>query len=420
MMMTYFGYIFFLLAIILSVIYRFPQFRMFRNVFRKNKAKSGGTSAYQTLLVTLAANLGTGNLVGVTTGVILGGPGVLFWMIIYAFFSCVFSYMENTLSQIYKEKMDGEFRGGACYYILKGMKSPLLGFIFAIYLLFTNTILFPPLQTNTISETGLEVYHIHPLVTGFILILLIWILVFRGTKIIVKTSEKIVPLMSVTFVAIVLVVLAFNFDRLPAVFSLIVSEGLTLKAFSWGLMSETMVIGIKRSMFSNEAGLGTMPSISAMADTDKPTDQGYFQMFGVFIDTIFLCTIMGIYILIYSPNLADFSGSDLIVNVFSQTFGALGPYLASFFLYTFAFASLCGGYYLGESNALYFSSHYRFNRRLIITVYRMLFLSGIIIGVTRTTLENFALVDAGMLALGSLNVFVIIWLSKINKRDLKN
>lgn len=418
--MTVFAYIFFIGAIILSVFYRFPQFKMFKYVFFKNETKSGGTSPYQTLLVSLGANIGTGNLVGVTTGIVIGGPGVIFWMIIYAFFSMIFSFLENTLSQVYKEKIDGEYRGGACYYIWKGLKSPILAIIFAFYLLLTNTILFPPIQTNTISEAGRLVYHISPIITGIILIFTIFILLFNGTKLIIKTSEKIVPLMSITYVLIIVIVLLFNLDKIPSVFSMIVSEGLTLKAFNVSLLASTMVIGIKRSMFSNEAGLGTLPSISAMADSKKPIDQGYFQMFGVFIDTILLCTLMGIFILIYTPNLASFTGSDLIINVFEQTFGHFGGILASFFLVTFAFASLCGQYYLGESNAIYISKYYKIKNRLMITVYRLLFILGVIIGITRTTLENFVLIDIGMLFLGSINLFVIIYLAKINKKYLKN
>lgn len=418
--MTVFAYIFFGLAIFLSILYRFPQFKMFKHVFKKNDSKSGGTTSYQTLLVSLGANIGTGNLVGVTTGIILGGPGVIFWMIIYAFFSMIFSFLENTLAQIYKEKIDGEFRGGACYYIRKGLNSPFLALLFAFYLLITNTILFPPIQTNTISETGRLVYHLSPLLTGIILIVLSFILFFQGTKLIIKTSERIVPFMSVTYVLIIIIIILFNIDKIPSVISMIISEGLTLKAFNVSLLTTTMVIGIKRSMFSNEAGLGTLPSISAMADSPKPIDQGYFQMFGVFIDTILLCTLMGIFILIYTPNLADFTGSDLIINVLEQTFGIFGRFLASFFLMTFAFASLCGQYYLGESNALYISKNYKIPNKVMISLYRVLFIVGIIIGITSTTFENFLLIDLGMLILGSINVAVIIYLAKINKKYLKN
>ncbi len=418
--MTIFAYVFFGIAIILSFVYRFPQFKMFKYVFSKNETKSGGTSPYQTLLVSLGANIGTGNLVGVTTGIVIGGPGVIFWMIIYAFFSMIFSFLENTLSQIYKEKIEGEFRGGACYYIRKGLNSPYLAFIFAFYLLITNTVLFPPIQTNTISETGRLVYNISPLITGIILIVVVFILLFNGTKLIIRTAEKIVPLMSVTYVLIILVVIFFNMNQIPSVLSIIVSEGLTLKAFNASVLAQTMALGIRRSMFSNEAGLGTLPSISAMADSKKPIDQGYYQMFGVFIDTVLLCTLMGIFILIYTPNLADFTGSDLIINVFEQTFGAFGSFLASFFLITFAFASLCGQYYLGESNAIYLSQNYKIKYKIMIVIYRALFIMGIIIGITTTTLENFVLIDIGMIFLGSINVFVIIYLAKINKKHLKN
>lgn len=407
---NYLMIVFFIVAIFWTFYLRFPQFRLRKELKKINQDQK--QSAYQTFLVSLATHIGTGNLIGVTTGLIIGGPGVIFWMWIFAFFSSSLALVENTYAQVFKEKIDGENRGGASYYIKSGLDNRLLSIIFLSSLFLTNTIFFPPLQVNTIVMASNEIFGLNITIIGLLLFLSLSLIVFRGTKKIVKASEKIVPFMAISYTVIVLFLILIDYQSIPYVIKLIIMGAFKAESFNLGFLITVMTLGIKRSLFSNEAGLGTTPSISAMSDVAKPTDQGYFQMLGVFVDTLLMCTITGIFILQRIEDFSNFTSSDIFTVIFVREFGKFG-YLISFgFLFIFAFASLIGQYYLGESNALFIIKEIKVSSKMVIFIYRIIFSIGIIIGIYYSTARILSLIDFGLIALGFTNIWVLYKLEK--------
>lgn len=407
---------FFIIAILLTVKYRFIQFRSFKET-KKVLLKEQNKSAYQAFMVSLASHIGTGNIVGISTAVIYGGAGALFWMWVFAIFSSIFSLMENTLGQVYKENIDGEYRGGACFYIKKGLNNGVLAFLFSLFLVLSNTIFFQPIQVNTVSETIYLTFGIDRLLILAGLIAFTYFVIFRGTKSIISFSEKIVPVMAIGYFVVTLVVVLCNVGYLPGVFAAIFKEALSFSALAAGAFGSCLVVGFKRSLFSNEAGLGSMPTISAMAETDYPVKQGFICVTGVFIDTLVICTLTGFMILIYNINPAGYSGCDLILAVFEETLGLFGKYASFFFLFTFAIATVVSQFYLGESNMLYLINKSR-KKKVFILLYKMLFLTGIIIGVNNTTRSIFSIVDIGIIIMGALNIYVILRLRKVFENEL--
>ncbi len=402
---------FFLVSIIWTFKLRFPQFRVSREV---RKLAKKNKSAYRTYLLSLGTHIGTGNLIGVATGLIIGGPGVIFWMWVFAFFSSSLALVENTYAIKFREKIDGEYRGGASFYIRNGLKKKGIALFFAFSLLLTNTILFPPLQVNTIVISGKMLLGINPLWAGVFLFGIIALLSLKGTKRIVDSAERIVPPMAITYTVLMLLLIVKE-GNLIETLSTIIDEALVVQSFNVSALLTVMGIGIRRSFFSNEAGLGTTPSISAMAEVDEYQDQGYYQMLGVFVDTLLMCTITGFFIIQRVSDFSIFSGGELLFYLFEIEFGFWGIILSFLFLFTFAFVSLIGGYYLGESNALFFSINGNISPKTIVMCYRILFSLGIIFGIFYSTERAMMLVDFGLILLGMTNIWAIFTLEKVHK-----
>ncbi|MGB4696168.1 MAG: alanine:cation symporter family protein, partial [Bacilli bacterium] len=305
------------MSLIASFKYKFIQFRAFKET-KKILVDEKNKSSYSSFLVSLAAHIGTGNIVGISTALIYGGPGSLFWMWIFTVFSSIFSLMENTLAQIYKVKINGENRGGASFYIRMGFNNRFLATLFSVFFLLTNTVFFQPLQVNTISESLVHVFGINKLVLLIALFVFAYFVIFKGTARIVCFCERIVPIMSVGYIAVAVSVIFANISRFPAIFSMIMSDAFNPKSLVSGWATSSLIIGFKRSLFSNEAGLGTAPSISAMADPKKPLAQGFVQVIGVFTDTILICSLTGFMLLIYGFDLSLYQGADLIIRFFER------------------------------------------------------------------------------------------------------
>lgn len=403
-----------IISIFWSIYLKFPQFKVFKEVRDFNK-KYPKHDTFKTFLVSLATNLGTGNLVGVTTGIIIGGPGVIVWMWIFGFFSSVLSYIENIYAVKYQEKIDGENRGGACYYILKGLNNPLLSIIFAFFLLLTNTIFFPPIQVNTIVKALIEIIPINKYLIGISLIIIIVLIVTKGTKKIVEVTNRIVPIMTISFMVVILMLLITNINVLWQSIKLIFNNAFNFKSIGIGILLNTITVGIKRSLFSHEAGLGTMPSITGMSNAPTPSIQGFFGILGVYVDTLLMCTITGIVIVQLNIDFSQFEGADLVIEVFKSRLGMFGSLIGSVFLFIFAFSSLLGQYYLGESNALLFTKFTRLNGKKIIFIYQAIFVIGLLIGIYFNMQIIIGLVDIGLLLLGGTNMLVLFFLERKNK-----
>lgn len=403
-----------IMSIFWTVYLKFPQFRVIKEV-KKFTKKYPKHDTFKTFLVSLATNLGTGNLVGVTTGIIIGGPGVIVWMWIFGFFSSVLSYIENIYAIKYQEKIDGENRGGACYYILKGLNNPILSLIFAFFLLLTNTLFFPPIQVNTIIKSLIGVIPINRYAAGICLIIFIILIVTKGTNKIINITNRIVPTMTISFMLVILVLLFLKIDVLWDSIKLIFNSAFNFKSIGISALLNTITVGIKRSLFSHEAGLGTMPSITGMSNAPTPTIQGYFGMLGVYVDTLLMCTITGIVIVQLNIDFNQFEGADLVIEIFKSNFGIFGCLMGSIFLFIFAFSSLLGQYYLGESNALLFTKFCKIKGKNIIFIYQIIFIIGLIIGIYFNMQIIIGLVDIGLLLLGGTNIIVLCLLEKKDK-----
>lgn len=408
---------YFVLAVIFSFKYKFIQLKALGET-RKILVKEKNRSAYSAFMLSMASHIGTGNIVGISTAIIYGGPGSLFWMWVFTIFSSIFSLIENTLGQVYKEKIDGEFRGGACFYIRKGLNNKVLSIIFALFLVLTNTVFFQPLQVNTISETINITFGIDKVLILVGFVIFTYIVIFNGTRRIVRFSEFIVPIMSITYLAVTIFIISVNITSFGSMIKVIFQDAFNLNSILAGGCCSCLLIGFKRSLFSHEAGLGTMPSISAMADIKHPVQQGYVSTVGVYVDTLIMCTLTGFTILIFNQDTSGFQGVDLIIYIFELMLGKLGFYLAGFFMFTFALATVVGEFYLGESNLLYIIKEKK-NKTWYNIIYKGLFLFGIYIGVTNNTREIFSIVDMGMVFLGIANIYAIIKLKHVFDSELK-
>jgi AGCS family alanine or glycine:cation symporter len=405
----------FLLAIIYTCKYKFAQIRF---VKESKKVMQQSKSVYMTFLMTLASHIGAGNIVGVTTALIYGGPGALLWMGIACFFTSIFSLMENTLAVRYREKINGENRGGSCYYICHGLKRPLLAVVFSGFLVLNSTIFFGPIQVNTIVEAIIIPFNIKKIYILFMLLFIAFFIIFRGTKKILKFVEIIVPIMTLCFLSISVLTIMINFREIPKVIKLIFQDAFTFQSLKGALLGGALIIGLKRSSFSNEAGLGTAPSISAMSDNPSAISQGYVQVLGVFVDTVLMCTLMGFMILVYDINLIKFEGASLAVHVFEVIFGNFGLYLGAFFLFTFAIATWVSSYYAGESNMLYLTQKLKISQSLSLWFYRLLYLTGTVCGIYLANNILWDFVDYGLVFLGTINLYAILKLEKEFKIEL--
>ena len=405
--------LFFLISLILTIKYRFPQFRVFKEVFKKGNNKS-----FQTLFVSLASHIGTGNLVGITTGIIIAGPGFLFWMWIYAFFSSIFSFIENKYAVDYQEVNNGECYSGAPYYIRKGLNNKVLSVIFAVGIFIINLFIFPPFQINALTISIQYLFDIPNFFIGILLLVIFIFLVYPETKSLVKITNFIVPIMSILYLIVNVLIIIYNIEYLPKAIYEIINKAVNIKSFGVATIIFTFTTGIKRSMFSNEAGLGTTPSIAGMEKGVDAKTQGYFQMFGVYIDTLILCTLTGIFVvqtmISKKVDLTLFEGPDLIIYLMEIYYSKIGTILGVFFLICFAFSSVLGEFYLGESNLLFIS-----NNRFTKIFYRIVFSLMLIFGVFYTTEQALNLVDIGIIILGMINITTLILLLKKNNWTLK-
>lgn len=394
--------IFFFMSIFFTFKYRFLQFKSF-SAFKKVILKEKSKSSYQTFMVSLASHIGTGNVVGITSALIIGGKGSLFWMWIFAVFASILSLMENTLGQIYKRNIDGENRGGSSYYISEGLGYKKIGILISVFLVLSNTIFFQPIQVNTISESIHYIINVPRIVILIGLIMLFVMTIFKGTKLVVRITEMIVPIMSISYILVGIVVIIYNIQSFPNVIISIIKDAFKKESIFGG----AIFVGFRRSLFSHEAGLGTMPTISAMAESEKPINQGFLSCLGVFIDTIVICSITGFMILLYDVDLSLFNGIDLIMYIFTKIFNEFGKYLAGFFMILFAFATVVSQYYQGESNLLFIS-----RRKIFKKIYKMLFVLGMIIGVFLSNDYIWFIIDIGMILLGIVNVVSLIKMRK--------
>ncbi|HEN5993817.1 TPA: sodium:alanine symporter family protein [Streptococcus agalactiae] len=330
--------------------------RAFKFIFREDNGQ-GDISSYAALATALAATVGTGNIVGVATAIKSGGPGALFWMWVAAFFGMATKYAEGLLAIKYRTKdTNGEISGGPMYYIVNGMGQkwkPLAVFFSAAGILVALLGIGTFTQVNAIASSLEHTFKISTRFTSLILAVIVLFIIFGGIKSISKVSEKIVPFMAISYILATLIIIAVNYNKIPHTFQLIFSGAFSgtaaIGGFSGAIVKEAIQKGIARGVFSNESGLGSAPIAAAAAKTKEPVEQGLISMTGTFIDTIVICTLTGIAILVTGKWLEfDLQGAPLTQASFNTVFGSLGSFALTFCLVLFAFTTILGWSYYGE------------------------------------------------------------------------
>ena len=402
-------------AIWFSIRTRFVQFRMLREMIvllseSAGKGKQGEkhVSSFQAFAISIASRVGTGNLAGVATAIAIGGPGSIFWMWIIALLGASSAFIESTLAQLYKIRGKDSFIGGPAYYMKKGLKQPWMGMLFAVLISITFGFAFNSVQSNTICAAAEHAFGFDHIILGSILTVLTLVIIFGGIHRIARVSSIIVPIMALGYIGLAFIIVLLNITHLPGVVSLIIGN-----AFGWeqalgGGVGIALMQGIKRGLFSNEAGMGSAPNAAATAHVSHPVKQGLIQTLAVFTDTLLICTCTA-FIILFSGTPLDGSanGVQLTQQALTNEIGASGSIFVAIALFFFAFSSILGNYYYGEANIRFITQ-----RKWILYVYRIL-VSGMVLFGALTTLDMaWSLADITMALMAICNLIAILFLGK--------
>jgi len=406
-------------GIFFTISSKFVQLRMLPEMFKalvekpetlKNGEK--GISPFQAFAISAGSRVGTGNIAGVATAIVLGGPGAVFWMWIIAFIGAASAFIEATLAQVYKvHDKEGGFRGGPAYYITKGLNQKWLGITFAVLITVTFAFVFNTVQSNTIAESLRTQYHISPVITGIILAVITAIIIFGGVRSIATLSSLIVPIMAIVYVGIVLVILLMNFDQIIPMIGTIIKSAFGMEQVAGGAVGTAILQGVKRGLFSNEAGMGSAPNAAATAAVPHPVKQGLLQSLGVFFDTMLVCTATAIMILLYSG--LKFGekapqGVEVTQSALNEHLGSPGGIFLTVAITLFAFSSVVGNYYYGQSNIEFLSKN-----KAILFIFRCLVVVLVFTGAVVKTETVWSTADLFMGLMAIVNLVSIIGLSNI-------
>lgn len=405
-------------GIYFSIRTKFVQFRLIGDAIKalKEKAEKNdngkSVSSFQALMISTASRVGTGNIAGIATAIVAGGPGAVFWMWVMAIVGGASAFVESTLAQVYKVKDGKEFRGGPSYYIERALGKRWLGVLFSILLIACFAYGFNGLQTYNMSS-ALEYYipnysdTILPAVVGLLIAAATAFVIFGGVHRIGFISSVIVPIMAGIYILMGIFITLTNLDRVPEMFSLIFEGAFDFRAIFGGFAGSTVLIGIKRGLFSNEAGMGSAPNASATATVSHPVKQGMVQVLSVFIDTLMICTATAFILLLSGvtgiPEKLD--GIPYVQAAISANVGSLGIHFITFSIFAFAFTSLIGNYYYAESNILFIK-----NNRILLNVFRITCLIAIFLGAQAdfSTVWNLADVLMGFMAIENILVIFLL------------
>ena len=329
----------------------------------KSGAGKKHVSSFQAFAVSVATRVGTGNLAGVATAIAVGGPGAVFWMWLIALLGSATAFVESTLAQLYKKKAKDSFIGGPAYYIMQGLKMPWLSALFAILISVTFGLSYNSIQSNTICSAMDVAFGFDPKVVGIILTLLSLAVIFGGIHRIARVSSVIVPIMAIGYLALALYVVLSNIGMIPSVIGMIVKDAFGITQIAGGGIGATMMNGIKRGLFSNEAGEGSAPNVAATATTSHPVKQGLIQALGVFTDTLVVCSCTA-FIILFSglDTTSGLNGIALTQAALEAEVGAFGKNFIAVAILLFAYSSIIGNYYYGEVNIRFLSSLRRIRR----------------------------------------------------------
>jgi AGCS family alanine or glycine:cation symporter len=412
-----------------SIRTRFMQVRGFGEMIRlmvQGEKSQSGVSSFQALAMSLAGRVGTGNIAGVATAITFGGPGAVFWMWTVAFLGASTAYIESTLAQIYKEKDDqGRYRGGPAYYIEKAMGQKWYAVTFAVATVVATGLLLPGVQANSIAVAFQNAWGIPTLATAALIVVALGFIIFGGVTRIARFAEIVVPFMAIAYILMAVVIMAVNVGEIPRVFALIFRSAFGLDAAFGAVLGLAVQWGVKRGVYSNEAGQGTGPHAAAAAEVSHPAKQGYVQAFSIYVDTLLVCSATAFMILSTGAyNVVHPSDGSMIINnlpgvqtgpAYTQAavatlIPALGSSFVALALMFFAFTTIVAYYYMAETNVQYISRNV--HRPAVLMVLKLVTMGAVAYGSLRSATLAWALGDTGVGLMAWLNIIAILILQK--------
>jgi AGCS family alanine or glycine:cation symporter len=406
-----------------SIRSRFLQVRHVREMTRlmmEGKSSEQGVSSFQALAMTLAGRVGTGNIAGVATAITFGGPGAVFWMWAVAFLGASSAFVESTLGQVYKEQIDREYRGGPAFYIEKGLGVKWYAWLFAVVTVVATGLLLPGVQANSIADGLKTAVGIDPNVTAAALAIVLGFIIFGGVKRIAHFAEIVVPFMALAYIIVAVVIIFLNISQLPHVMKLIFSSAFGFDAAFGAIVGMAIQWGVKRGVYSNEAGQGTGPHASSAAEVSHPAKQGLVQGFSVYIDTLFVCSATAFMLLItgqYNVERADgshifmgvkgnASGPGYVQTALENTMPGFGAIFVAIALLFFAFTTIVAYYYIAETNLAYINR--AVPRPWMNFLLKLAIMGATVYGTVKTADVAWALGDLGVGLMAWLNIIAIL------------
>lgn len=420
----------------------FLQFRYFRSMlnilFNKGGSKKG-ISPFQAFALAISGRVGTGNIVGVATAISMGGPGAIFWMWCIAILGSASAFAESTLGQVYKQDHNGQYRGGPAFYIEKGLGIKWYAVLFALVTIISCGLLLPGIQSNSISSSidnafaisNTQIFDFSINIPGAIIITLLAIIIFGGVKRLGKIAEIVVPVMAGIYILMVLYIIGVNIQKIPEMFKLIINSAFGFDAAFGGIIGAALSWGVKRGVYSNEAGQGTAPHAAAAARVNHPAEQGLVQAFSIYVDTLMICTCTALMILFTnSYNVIDEGTNQIIVeylpgkdytqftqNAVSTYFPSFGNEFVAIALFFFAFTTIMAYYYYAETNITYI---FKKNTKVYIWILRVLFLGATYMGTVKEAQLAWKIGDIGVGLMAWVNIIAILLLSNITIKVWKD
>lgn len=422
-----YGYILIALLVLTGIYFtvrtKFVQIRLLPEAIRilgEKKEEETGVSSFQALMISTASRVGTGNIAGVATAISLGGAGAIFWMWLLAIIGSASAFIESTLAQVYKQKDGKEFRGGPAYYIQYALGQRWLGIVFAVLLIACFAFGFNALQSYNVSSAF--AYYIDdyansmvPMIVGTILAAATAAVIFGGIHRIGMITSGIVPVMALLYILLGLYITLTNLGKLPDIFGMIFREAFDIQSIAGGFSGSCVMYGIKRGLFSNEAGMGSAPNAGATADVSHPAKQGLVQMLSVFIDTVLICTTTAMMLLNFGVGGTDLTGMPYVQQAVNAEVGEFGIHFITVSIFLFAFSSLIGNYSYAESNLKFIKDN-----KVLLFVFRIIVVIIIFFGAQSDfdTVWNLADVLMGLMAI--VNIIAILLLGNVAMKVLKD
>lgn len=421
-------------GIYFSVVTRFVQIRYLREMVKLlfgGESSAKGVSSFQAFAIAISGRIGTGNIAGVATAIAMGGPGAVFWMWVIAFLGSASAFIEATLGQIYKQVNNGQYRGGPAFYIEKGLGIKWYAVVFAVATILSTALFLPGVQSNSIALSMDNAFQIPVAYTGGAVAILLALIIFGGVKRIGKVAEIVVPFMAGAYILMAIIIMFMHLGQIPSVLMLIIKSAFNLEPAFAGVFGMAVAWGVKRGIYSNEAGQGTAPHAAAAAEVSHPVKQGLVQAFSVYVDTLFVCTATAFMILFTGQyNVINPEGGFLIENIPGAKIGAeftqhavnvhfpnLGSGFVAISLLFFAFTTIMAYYYIAETNLSYLD---KTGNKWAIWGLRFLILIATFYGAVKTAEAAWTLGDIGVGVMAWLNVVAIILLRKPALTALKD